>query len=123
MRARNIKPAFFKNEDLGENDPYVRLLFIGLWCMADREGLLEYRLKRLAVEVFPYDNPEITRQLEKWIDTLGTLKLVEFWTNGSGEKLYIEIVNFKKHQHPHKNEKASEIKPLLNNQEITRLIQ
>ena len=29
--ARNIKPAFFDNDELAENDPLGRLLFIGLW--------------------------------------------------------------------------------------------
>lgn len=37
-RARNIKPSFFKNEDLADLNPFDRLLFIGLWCLADREG-------------------------------------------------------------------------------------
>jgi hypothetical protein len=46
-RARNIKPAFFKNEQLVELGMSTRLLFIGLWCLADREGRLEDRPKRI----------------------------------------------------------------------------
>ena len=38
-RSRNIKPGFFKNEHLAECQPLARLLFIGLWTLADREGL------------------------------------------------------------------------------------
>ncbi len=38
-RARNIKPGFFDNEILGELPALTRLLFIGLWCLADREGV------------------------------------------------------------------------------------
>ena len=34
-RARNIKPAFFDNDELAENEPLGRLLFIGLWTLAD----------------------------------------------------------------------------------------
>ena len=46
-RARNIKPGFFKNEFLAEMPCEVRLLFIGLWTLADREGRLEDRPKRI----------------------------------------------------------------------------
>ena len=42
-RARNIKPALFKNEVLGVADPIATLLFIGLWTLADRRGILEDR--------------------------------------------------------------------------------
>ncbi len=51
MRARGIKPAFFKNEELAELGTVAQLLFIGLWCLADREGRLEDRPKRIGAEV------------------------------------------------------------------------
>ena len=40
-RSRNIKPAFFKNYELADCGAYAQLLFAGLWCLADRDGLLE----------------------------------------------------------------------------------
>jgi len=43
MRSRNIKPGFFKNEIIAEMPTETRLLFIGLWLLADREGRLEDR--------------------------------------------------------------------------------
>ena len=39
-RARNIKPGFFRNADLAELTFEARLLFIGLWTLADSEGRL-----------------------------------------------------------------------------------
>ncbi len=54
MRARNIKPGFFKNEHLGTADPIVALLFEGLWLLADRDGRLEDRPLRIKAEIFPY---------------------------------------------------------------------
>ena len=42
-RARNIKPGFFRNADLVEMPIEARLLFIGLWTLADRSGRLEDR--------------------------------------------------------------------------------
>lgn len=66
-RARNIKPGFFANEDLAECDPLARLLFAGLWCLADREGRLEDRPKRIRAELLPYDScdaDELLNQLQ-----------------------------------------------------------
>ena len=53
-RSRNIKPAFFTNEELGTLDPIINLTFIGLWCLADKEGILEDRPLRIKAELFPY---------------------------------------------------------------------
>ncbi|MBK7414652.1 MAG: hypothetical protein IPJ38_05595 [Dechloromonas sp.] len=54
-RSRNIKPSIMENEDLAELAPIVRLLFIYLWMLADREGRLEDRPKRIAGRALPYD--------------------------------------------------------------------
>lgn len=102
-RARNIKPGFFKNEILGEQDPAIRLLFIGLWTLADREGRLEDRPKRIKGELFPFDSFDIDPMLNQ----LQTDKfLVRYEVEGLR---YLQIVNFVKHQDPHYKEKASEI--------------
>lgn len=103
MRARNIKPGFFKNEDLAECDLPSRLLFIGLWCLADREGRLEYRPKRIKAEVFPYDNCNI----EKMIKQLSDKNFIQVYSV-SGEN-YIQIINFTKHQSCHVKEQPSTI--------------
>jgi len=120
MRARNIKPDFFKNEDLAECDPLARLLFIGLWCMADKEGFIEYRPKKIGAELLPYES----RNIEKFLEQLGTRLFIIIWCtkNFENEKVprFIQIPNFLKHQNPHKNEKPSEIKPLFENPEISR---
>ena len=52
-RARNIKPGFFRNSDLVELPMDARLLFIGLWTLADRMGRLEDRPKQIKMEIFP----------------------------------------------------------------------
>lgn len=104
MRARNIKPGFYKNEDLADCPFEARILFIGLWCMADREGRLENRPKRIKAEVFPYDN----------IDAVPLLSLLRdkgFIAMYGEHDEYIVISNFTKHQNPHHQEVASEIPP------------
>jgi hypothetical protein len=115
MRARGIKPGFFKNEKLAELPPLARILFIGLWCMADREGRLEDRPKRIRAEILPFDG-EIADKGEKVGETVE--KLLEMLAKSNdpfiaryevdGEK-YIQIINFLRHQNPHKREAESEI--------------
>jgi hypothetical protein len=103
-RARNIKPGFFLNDDLAECSRDARLLFIGLWTIADREGRLADKPKRIKSEVFPYDNDLDCELL------LGQLALGGFIVRYSvGTDRYIEIPKFKKHQTPHVKEKQSEI--------------
>ena len=102
-RARNIKPAFFKNELLAELEPLDRLLFIGLWCLADREGRLEDRHKRIKMELFPCDSYDVN-------GGLAALQAAGFVTRYSvAGKSVVSIVNFHKHQTPHGTEKDSEL--------------
>jgi len=105
MRARNLKPGFFKNEDLAEIDPLGRLLFQGLWCMADREGRLEDRPKRIKAEILPYDSIDI----EDLLSTLTSKNFIIRYDVGGGR--FIQVINFAKHQDPHYKESPSEIPP------------
>src|SRR5215217_2085161 len=102
-RARNIKPGFFKNEDLGTSDPYVSLLFAGLWTLADKSGILEDRPLRIKAELFPYRD---AFDINGYITVLSTFKLIHrYMVEGVA---YIQIVNFSRHQNPHHTEKASD---------------
>ncbi|WP_246887441.1 hypothetical protein [Pseudomonas protegens] len=102
-RARNIKPALFTNEILGVGHPLCTLLFQGLWLLADKEGRLEDRPLRIKAEIFPYREADVDAMLH-WLAHKGFI--VRYSASG---KNYIEVVNFTKHQNPHKNEKDSEI--------------
>lgn len=103
-RARNIKPALFKNEILGVADPIYTLLFSGLWLLADREGRLEDRPLRIKAELFPYREGIDMPAMLGWLHDSGFIYRYSY-----GENRYIEIINFTKHQNPHKNEVPSEI--------------
>jgi len=103
-RARNIKPALFKNEVLGVADPLLTLLFQSLWCLADKEGRLEDRPMRIKAETFPYrEKLDINRYLTD-LQRMGFI--VRYEVDGNQ---YIQVVNFKKHQNPHHTERDSEI--------------
>lgn len=103
MRARNIKPGFFKNERLSDLPPECRILFIGLWCLADREGRLEDRPKRIKAEVFPYENRNVDIMLNK-LHNAGFIQRYE----ADGRRCIL-VVKFKCHQNPHPHERASEL--------------
>lgn len=100
-RARNIKPAFFSNELLAELPAFDRLLFVGLWCLADREGRLEDRPKRIKMELFPCDSYDVDAGLAD-LCTAGFV--IRYQVEGHS---VVEIVNFLKHQSPHGSEKDS----------------
>jgi len=104
-RARNIKPGFFKNEDLAECSPWARLCFAGLWTLADREGRLEDRPKRIKGELFAYDSVEV----EPLLAELERFGFIERYRNQDGS--FIQISKFSDHQTPHYSEKPSVIKP------------
>jgi hypothetical protein len=98
-RARNIKPGFFQNEDLGQLSPLTRLAFIGMWTIADFKGCIEFRPMRLKVQILPYDNCDI-EEIAINLDKSGLIR--KYSVQG---KQYIKIVNFERHQNPHKNER------------------
>jgi hypothetical protein len=102
-RARNIKPGFFRNADLVELPVEARLLFIGLWTIADREGRLKDRPKQIKMDIFPADNFDCNALVQMIADA-GMLVRYEH-----GGNRYLQITNFSKHQNPHKDEQASTI--------------
>lgn len=108
-RARNIKPSFFVNDDLAEVDPFGRLLFIGLWTIADREGRMEDRPKRIKAEILPYDSCDVDALLNE-LQSHGFI--IRYESDG---KRYIQVINFKKHQNPHIKEAESIIPPPCSN--------
>ncbi len=108
-RSRNIKPGFFLNFELGSMPPLARLLFAGLWVVADREGRLEDKPARIKAQCLPYDDCDVEQLL--------TALEGEFIARYSfGGKSYIQILNWKRHQTPHHKEVASMIPSMTQEQ-------
>lgn len=103
-RIRTIKPEFFRSEDIGMLTPMTRLLFIGLWTMADKEGRLLDRPRRIAVELFPYDEDF---DAQTALEELQSFDLIERY-EVDGVKC-IQVLGFSKHQRPHPKEPESEL--------------
>lgn len=102
-RARNIKPGFFTNGELSEVHLAGRLLFAGLWTIADREGRLEDRPKTVKAQILPFDDFNVD-------ELLNDLQKYGFITRYQVNKIrYIQIINWGKHQNPHVKEAPSSI--------------
>ena len=104
MKNRRIDPGICANEILAELDPWAQLLFERLPMIADRDGLLEDRPKRIRALIFPYKNDS-----EIKVDKLlGDLEGAGFIMRYTADDIkVICIINFGKHQPIHDNEKAS----------------
>jgi hypothetical protein len=92
MRIRTIKPEFFLHDRLADLPPLVRILFIGLWGLADRRGRLEDRPKRIKVAVLPYDDIDVDAALNQLAEGGFIVRY-----DNSGNKV-IQVDSFEKHQ-------------------------
>lgn len=106
MRARIIKPGFYANEQLAECSVLARLIFPGLWMLADRRGRLEDRPKRIKGTLLPYDDGDVDALLNE-LQRAGML--VRYTV---GEQRLIQITAFERHQKCHPREVDSELHPV-----------
>jgi hypothetical protein len=102
-RSRLLKPGFFTNETLAELSFEARLCFAGLWTLADREGRLEDRPKRIGAALFPYDQVNVSDLL----DALASKQFIRRYV-ADGQAV-IDLPTFLEHQSPHLREAASEL--------------
>ena len=110
-RIRYLKPDFFKDEDLAELPFQTRLFYAGLWCLADREGRLEDRPKRLKAEIFPYEKADTEDMLQSLAKpkTSGNPYILRYEADGFR---CIQILSWSRHQKPHHTEKDSFLPPI-----------
>ncbi len=116
-RSRNIKPGLFKNEILGETDPLYTILFAGLWTLADKEGRLEYRPKKIKAEIFPYRFDLDPCLGLDWLKHESFISVYEI-----DSSKYIQILNWAKHQAPHYKEAKSVIPAEIKSQEMEKVV-
>lgn len=118
-RIRTIKPEFFSSEDITELSPLARLLYIALWCEADREGRLVWKPKTFKIRYLPVDDCDI----EALCEELLRRNLVVLY----GDALAY-IPKFLDHQHINPREQKSALpepknttrKPRVNDASTTR---
>lgn len=104
-RARTIKPGFFTNDALASLPMATRLLFAGLWTIADRDGRLLDRPRKIKADVMPYDDMDPDQALEQLAAAGFVVRYV------ADEQHVIEVIHWAKHQNPHPREAPSELPP------------
>jgi hypothetical protein len=97
-RIRTIKPEFFTSEDIVSLSPYARLLYIALWCEADRDGRMSWKPKTFKMRYFPADNVDVADLCNELLSA----GLVTLYGDGLAY-----IPSFAKHQHINPRESAS----------------
>lgn len=102
MRIRSLKPGFYKNEQLCELSAWHRLCFAGLWLVADRDGRLEDRPRRIKAEIFPYDDLDMNSLL--W-DLMHAGFIVRY--SAPNLQPLIWIPSWSSHQFPRSDEAVS----------------
>lgn len=91
-RIRTVKPDFFTDEKLAECSRDARLLFVGLIVHADDAGRMAYSAKRVAMQVFPGDQVDVS----PWIGELTTQGIICLYE--VDDHRYLSIPNFNRHQ-------------------------
>lgn len=99
-RIRTIKPEFFTSDDICALSMAARLLYIGAWCEADREGRMEWKPRSLKRRYLPDDNIDIDALCGELINA-GLVVLY-------GDSLAY-IPTFAKHQHINPRESVSNL--------------
>jgi hypothetical protein len=99
-RIRTIKPEFFTSEDIVALTPFARLLYVALWCEADKEGRLVWKPRTFKMRYLPADSVDI----EALCSELTDAGLVVLYGEG-----YAHIPAFSAHQHINPRESASQL--------------
>jgi hypothetical protein len=107
-QMRSIQGIIFNNDAMGELPPLTRLLFAGLWCLADDKGRTEDKPRKLKKIIMGYDDVS-TGDIDEMLQSLHDKRfIVRYSTNGSN---YIQVNNFSKYNNPILLRKQSQIPP------------
>ena len=100
-RRRFIHPDFFHDEALVTLPPFTRLLFAGLWCLADREGRLADKPRKIKMQLFPADQVDVDAAL---MDLASRGMVTRYAVNG---EMFLQVNKFHVFQSPHPREARS----------------
>lgn len=99
MRARWVKPEFFRDRTIGKLGPMPSLVFQALWCMADDGGVAMCDPARMKGEMFLFWDAVSRDDIEGALNALAAAGRITLYT--VGEESYAEIMSWRKHQHVH----------------------
>ncbi len=105
-----VDPEFWLDEEITSLDYEYRLFYIGTWNFSDDYGVVENSAKKLKAQIFPYDDVDCDKILDKLIKIK---KLIPFDADG---KKWLFIKKFLKYQRvdkPSRNRNPQAPKELL----------
>jgi len=106
-RIRTVKPEFFRHIGIQEAEAKtglpLRLAFIGLWTVADREGRFVWEPRNLKLDIMPHDKVDFA----KIMDTLAEYEFVNKYEVAG--QVFGEIPSWHKHQFVNSRETESKI--------------
>ena len=110
MRTRQIDREFWISNNVAVLSYFERLLFIALWGLADRKGLLLNRADRIKAEAFALDMLTSISDVEAGVEALQRAGLIQILQALDGNvTTCIYIPNFLKYQDIHPHEMKSKL--------------
>lgn len=106
-RIRTVKPELLTHEDLfaleKETGLPLRIAFVGLFTVCDREGRFKWQPNRIKLAVLPYDELDFSRVLDALV-TRGFIRMYSV-----NDEIFGHIPTWAKHQVINNRESPSEI--------------
>lgn len=95
-RIRTIKPDYWTDEKIGSLKREERLMFIGLWNLADDQGVVKSNSSYIKGQLFSYDEDLRITSVNAWLASLTKARLLIPFTYK--EEGYFLIRTFHEHQ-------------------------
>ena len=109
-RKRMIDPNFWRDEKIAKCVFMERLLFQGLWTLAEDHGAGRANPLLIKADIFPYDTTLREADIEKSLVKLASLGLIILYEIDAQKYYY--VINFVKHQTINKPSKTTIPLPL-----------
>lgn len=114
-RIRTIKPEFFTSADICALPPLARLLYIALWCEADRDGRFVWNPRTFKIRYLPEDSCDVA----KLCDALIAARLIVLYQPDENGETLAFIPTFTIHQQVNNRESVSRL-PEPDDASVTR---
>lgn len=103
MRARWLKPEFFRDKKIADMGPVAALVYQALWCLADDSGVAPCEPERIKGEMFVWWSAVGVPEISGALRHLSGKKILTIFR--AGDDVFCRLSNFKKHQPIHKPSK------------------
>jgi hypothetical protein len=96
-RARFIRPEFFTDTKLADMPMGASMLFAGIWCHSDLNGVFEYDARVLRSLIFGVRDEVSTAMVQQWLDVLLAAGILLAYRQADG-KVWGVVKNWTRYQ-------------------------